>query len=114
MCYSWESFEEWAETVHIPFLISQHIERDNAVNAIRRYFKGVLELQDIVCISLVRVNNVQISFKTHTIMKQSLTMKFVNVFNEIFIRNPDDLLRGNYLCRIHPKNISLFKSCAIS
>ena len=46
MCYSWESFEEWAETVHIPFLISQHIERDNAVNAIRRYFKGVLELID--------------------------------------------------------------------
>ena len=40
--YSWTGFEEWAENVHIPFLVGQHIEIDSSNSVITRYVNGLL------------------------------------------------------------------------
>ena len=42
MGHTWDGFMEWAENVHIPFLVAQHIEKDHAVHSIRRYVNGLL------------------------------------------------------------------------
>ena len=43
MGYSWPGFMEWAENFHVPFIVSQHVEKDHAVHSIRRYVNGILE-----------------------------------------------------------------------
>ena len=42
MGYTWEGFEEWVEVVLVPFLVSQHMEKDHAVHSLRRYVNGIL------------------------------------------------------------------------
>ena len=43
MGYTWEGFIEWVETVFIPFLVSQHMEKDHAIHSLRRYVNGLLD-----------------------------------------------------------------------
>ena len=39
---SWDGFLTWAETVHAPFLIKQHLEKDHSKHSIRRYVLDLL------------------------------------------------------------------------
>ena len=40
---SWQGFLDWAEQVHVPFLIGQHMEKDHSIHSIRRYGNGLLD-----------------------------------------------------------------------
>ena len=48
MGYSWEGFLEWVDKVHVPFLVSQHMEKDHAIHSIRRYINGLMEFANVM------------------------------------------------------------------
>ena len=39
---SWDGFLTWVDTVHAPFLVKQHLEKDHAKHSIRRYILNLL------------------------------------------------------------------------
>ena len=39
---SWDGFLDWVKTVHAPFLVKQHLEKDHAKHSIRRYVLDLL------------------------------------------------------------------------
>ena len=41
--YTWEGMLKWMKTVHAPFLIKQHQQKEHAGLSIRRYFNGLLK-----------------------------------------------------------------------
>ena len=40
--FSWQGFLDWVVTVHAPFIVKQHQEKDHSRNNIKRYFNCLL------------------------------------------------------------------------